>query len=66
MVPVVSAVFLDVDFTLIHPGPAFQGSGYSECCARHGVEVSAEAFGRAVAEASPPLDAAPAVNRGRD
>lgn len=57
----VSAVFFDVDFTLIHPGPAFQGSGYFEFCARHGVEVAAEAFDRAVAAASPLLDATPGV-----
>ena len=33
------AVFFDVDFTLIHPGPAFQGGGYRDFCARHGVDV---------------------------
>jgi hypothetical protein len=37
--PRVRAVFFDVDFTLIHPGPAFQGHGYAEVCARHGVKV---------------------------
>jgi HAD superfamily hydrolase (TIGR01662 family) len=51
------AVFFDVDFTLIHPGPAFQGSGYREFCARHGVRVDADAFDRAVAAASSSLDA---------
>ena len=51
------AVFFDVDFTLIHPGPTFQGSGYREFCARHGVEVDASAFDRAVAEASALLHA---------
>src|SRR5687768_12134808 len=50
------AVFFDVDFTLIHPGPAFQGSGYREFCARHGVEVQVEAFDRSVADASPLLE----------
>ncbi len=50
------AVFFDVDFTLIHPGPAFQGSGYRDFCARHGVEVQVEAFERAVAQASPLLE----------
>ena len=34
---VTKAVFFDVDFTLIHPGPTFQGHGYAEACARHGV-----------------------------
>ena len=33
------AVFFDVDFTLIYPGPAFQGEGYRAFCARHGMEV---------------------------
>lgn len=51
------AVFFDVDFTLIHPGPAFQGQGYREFCARFGVAVAAERFDAAVAEASSLLDA---------
>ena len=46
------AVFFDVDFTLIHPGPAFQGSGYAEACARHGVTVDPLRFDAAVAAAS--------------
>jgi HAD superfamily hydrolase (TIGR01662 family) len=46
------AVFFDVDFTLIHPGPAFQGSGYAEACARHGVLVDPLRFDVAVAAAS--------------
>jgi len=50
------AVFFDVDFTLIHPGPAFQGSGYREYCARYGVDVRADAFADAVAAASTLLD----------
>ena len=28
----VSAVFFDVDFTLIYPGPTFQGEGYAAFC----------------------------------
>jgi HAD superfamily hydrolase (TIGR01509 family) len=56
MAPPVSAVFFDVDFTLIFPGPAFQGTGYREFCARHGVEVQVEAFEEAVAQASPLLE----------
>jgi len=51
------AVFFDVDFTLIHPGPAFQGSGYAEACARHGVHVEAARFDQAVAAASATLHA---------
>jgi HAD superfamily hydrolase (TIGR01662 family) len=49
------AVFFDVDFTLIHPGPAFQGHGYAEACARRGVEVDAARFDEAVAAASATL-----------
>jgi putative hydrolase of the HAD superfamily len=52
---VTRAVFFDVDFTLIHPGPAFQGHGYAEFCARHGVAVDAALFDRAVADASATL-----------
>jgi putative hydrolase of the HAD superfamily len=51
----IRAVFFDVDFTLIHPGPAFQGHGYSELCARHGVAVDASRFDAAVAAASATL-----------
>jgi HAD superfamily hydrolase (TIGR01662 family) len=51
------AVFFDVDFTLIHPGPAFQGRGYREFCARHGVDVDASRFEASVAAASSLLDA---------
>lgn len=46
------AIFFDVDFTLIHPGPAFQGHGYREFCARHGVEVDPARFDASVADAS--------------
>lgn len=51
------AIFFDVDFTLIHPGPAFQGNGYRTFCARHGVSVDAAAFDASVAAASSLLDA---------
>jgi putative hydrolase of the HAD superfamily len=54
---VTRAVFFDVDFTLIYPGPTFQGAGYREFCARYGVDVDASAFDRAVASASTLLDA---------
>lgn len=46
------AVFFDVDFTLIHPGPTFEGAGYRDFCARHGIAVQAELFPGAVAAAS--------------
>ena len=42
--PATRAVFFDVDFTLIYPGPAFQGAGYRDFCARHGVVVDPLAF----------------------
>jgi HAD superfamily hydrolase (TIGR01662 family) len=50
------AVFFDVDFTLIHPGPTFQGPGYRDFCARYGITVDASAFDAAVAAASSTLD----------
>jgi putative hydrolase of the HAD superfamily len=50
------AVFFDVDFTLIYPGPMFRGEGYREFCARHGIEVDASKFSHAVVAAAPLLD----------
>ena len=50
------AVFFDVDFTLIHPGPMFQGAGYRDFCARYGVTTDPERFQQAVALASSLLD----------
>src|SRR5262245_1692219 len=52
----IKAVFFDVDFTLIYPGPTFQGEGYSRFCARHGVAVDASRFAEAVRAASSILD----------
>jgi HAD superfamily hydrolase (TIGR01662 family) len=52
----IRAVFFDVDFTLIYPGPAFQGIGYRDFCAAHGVDVDASFFDRAVAAASKLLE----------
>jgi HAD superfamily hydrolase (TIGR01662 family) len=46
------AVFFDVDFTLIYPGPAFQGSGYREFCSRFDVEVDPGRFDNAVSGAA--------------
>ena len=54
--PRTAAVFFDVDFTLIHPGPRFQGVGYQESCARHGIQVDCARFEAAVAGASGLLD----------
>jgi putative hydrolase of the HAD superfamily len=50
------AIFFDVDFTLIYPGPTFQGTGYRDFCAEHDVTVDALSFDRAVAAASSLLD----------
>ena len=52
----ISAVFFDVDFTLIHPGPAFDGEGYRAFAARHGLRVDASCFEDAVQEASVELE----------
>jgi HAD superfamily hydrolase (TIGR01662 family) len=51
-----AAVFFDVDFTLIYPGPTFQGEGYQQFCARHGIAVDPRRFGPAVKAASSVLD----------
>ena len=50
------AVFFDVDFTLIYPGPTFRGEGYQAFCARYGMEVDPARFPGAVASAAPLLD----------
>ena len=55
--PATRAVFFDVDFTLIYPGPTFQGLGYRTFCAQYGIDVDPAAFDRAVAAASSMLDA---------
>lgn len=52
----VAVVFFDVDFTLIYPGPTFQGEGYARFCARHGVRVDPSRFADAVRAASSILD----------
>ena len=52
----VTAVFFDVDFTLIHPGPTFQGDGYRRFCEVHGIAVDAARFDEAVKAASFILD----------
>ena len=51
------AVFFDVDFTLIYPGPSFQAEGYRQFCAKHGIECcDPSAFTAAVTSASELLD----------
>jgi putative hydrolase of the HAD superfamily len=53
---VTRAVFFDVDFTLIYPGPRFQASGYHDFCARHGITIDPALFDSAVASAASGLD----------
>ena len=50
------AVFFDVDFTLIHPGPTFDGFGYQSFAARYGLHVEPSRFSEAVRLASVELD----------
>lgn len=54
--PAVAAVFFDVDFTLIYPGPTFQGEGYQRFCASYGIAVNPALFPTAVRSASSILD----------
>ena len=54
--PRATAVFFDVDFTLIYPGPTFQGEGYVRFCARHSIRIDSSRFSDAVIAASPILD----------
>jgi putative hydrolase of the HAD superfamily len=60
--PMTRAVFFDVDFTLIYPGPSLQGEGYGYFCARHGVTVDTARFRTAVGMAAPVLDEVKAHN----
>jgi HAD superfamily hydrolase (TIGR01549 family) len=52
----VRAVFFDVDFTLIYPGPTFQAEGYRRACAAHGIDVDPAKFDEATAASSIILD----------
>jgi putative hydrolase of the HAD superfamily len=56
--PSVAAVFFDVDFTLIYPGPTFQGEGYARFAAQYGMTIDRARFGHAVRAASSILDEA--------
>jgi putative hydrolase of the HAD superfamily len=53
---VIKAVFFDVDFTLIYPGPTFQAEGYQRACAAHGIDVDPLKFDAATAASSFILD----------
>lgn len=50
------AVFFDVDFTLIYPGPTFQAEGYRRACAARGIAVDPARFDAATAASSFILD----------
>ena len=50
------AIFFDVDFTLIYPGPTFDAEGYTRFAARHGMTTDPSRFETAVAAASVELD----------
>jgi putative hydrolase of the HAD superfamily len=52
----IRAVFFDVDFTLIFPGPTFQAEGYRRACAAHGIDVDPLKFDEATAASSFILD----------
>ncbi len=41
-----------MDFTLIYPGPMFQGVGYHQFCTRYGIGVEIERFAEAVRAAA--------------
>lgn len=54
----IKAVFFDVDFTLIYPGPTFAGEGYRAFGRRYGLRIAPAAFDAAVLDASAILDEA--------
>lgn len=56
--PATRAVFFDVDFTLIYPGPTFQGEGYTRFAAKHGMSLDPARFPDAVRVASSILNEA--------
>ena len=53
-----TAVFFDVDYTLIYPGPTFEAEGYGRFAGRHGLVVDKARYAAAVAAASVELDSA--------
>ncbi len=56
MAGMIRAVFFDVDFTLIYPGPTFQAEGYRIACEASGIEVDPSRFDQATAASSFILD----------
>jgi putative hydrolase of the HAD superfamily len=59
-----AAVFFDVDFTLIYPGPRFQAHGYCQTCEKHGVALDASRFDRAVRHAASLLESSDHIYDG--
>ena len=60
------AVFFDVDFTLIYPGPTFGAAGYRSFSERHGLSVDPARFDAAVAAASHELEVGEDTSYRRD
>ena len=56
MASATKAVFFDVDYTLIYPGPMFQAVGYRQACERHGITVEEARYPDAVKAALASLD----------
>ena len=56
MASATKAVFFDVDYTLIYPGPMFQAVGYRQACERHGITVEEARYPAAVKAALASLD----------
>jgi putative hydrolase of the HAD superfamily len=56
MASATKAVFFDVDYTLIYPGPMFQAVGYRQSCERHGITVDETRYPEAVKAALASLD----------
>jgi putative hydrolase of the HAD superfamily len=52
----IQAIFFDVDFTLIYPGPTFQAEGYEQFARDHAMVVERSRFGHAVQAASAILE----------
>jgi putative hydrolase of the HAD superfamily len=52
----ISAVFFDVDFTLIYPGPRFRGEGYKAFAAQYGMTLDENGFDQGVTSAASLLE----------
>ena len=50
-----NVVFFDVDFTLVYPGPTFNGEGYRKFATKYGLSVDPRKYTRAVSVASAEL-----------